>query len=89
MGPAVPKHQEHAHGPATTAITELKTVFYDAFDQLVHVCFTQLDIELGRQAGQKRHPLLQPTEFIMKRMKTSNRTRLYNLITMVSLEYRY
>jgi len=55
MGPAVPKHQEHAHGPAATAITELKTVFYDAFDQLVHVCFTQLDIELGRQPGQKRH----------------------------------
>ena len=49
MDPAVPKHQEHSHDPATTAITELKTVFYDAFDQLVHVCYTQLDIELGRQ----------------------------------------
>ncbi|HIF54936.1 MAG TPA: hypothetical protein EYQ57_07170 [Methylococcaceae bacterium] len=58
MGPAVPIYQEHAHGPATTAIPELKTVFYDAFDQLVHVCCTQLDIELGRQPGQKRHPLL-------------------------------
>ncbi len=79
MDPAVPKHQEHSHDPATTAITELKTVFYDAFDQLVHVCCTQLDIELGRQPGQKRQALLQPTEFIMKRTKTSNRTRLYNL----------
>lgn len=27
MGPAVPIYQEHAHGPATTAIPELKTVF--------------------------------------------------------------